>query len=359
MHSRKMTLVAMVAVLPVLAGTLACSDDDPITPAAPEPSPTGAISVDVSPDSCTAAWSLAGTGSNTFDGTGDSLLTGVVPGDYEIVWCDLDGYGPPDPPRETRSVTAGDTITFRITYVAAPPEPVKVLFLGSSYFFSNALVDLFAGLAEAKGREVEIDGHFPPGNYLDYHVTNATTDALIRSRVWDYVILQGVGRITAYPDDAHFNLRTVLGDLERKIHRLSGEAKVMFQMPWAFEDGMLWTPDGTDDYFAMQQKIYDQTLEHASDLDLVIAPVGWAWNSVMGENPPKHYLFLQDWNHPSLRGSYLMACVFYAAVFLESAEGGTYYGGLPAREASHFQAIGSNTVLDDLQLWHLGGNGSR
>ena len=65
-------------------------------------------------------------------------------------------------------------------------------------------------------------------------------------------------------------------------------------MPWAFEDGMVWYNGWTDDYFDMQQIIYDKTLQMADNIDFIIAPVGWAFKPVMEENNSLHYLYLSD-----------------------------------------------------------------
>lgn len=234
-----------------------------------------------------------------------------------------------------------------------PPsgEELQVLFLGSSYFSFNDLPGMFQNLAQAGGKKVVIRQVIPPGYYLDYHATSSI--GMINSREWDFVILQGVGRIVAYPKDAHFNLVSTLNSLEQTIHENSSSTEIMFCMPWAFEDGMLWTMGGTDTYFDMQQRIYDNTLTYPDLMDIVISPVGWAWNSIMLEEPPEHYLFMADWNHPTLRGSYLTACVIYSSVFRESVAGNSYLAGLPANEAGHFQTIASETVMDSLSLWSL------
>jgi hypothetical protein len=239
--------------------------------------------------------------------------------------------------------------------LSPPPDMTacQVLFLGSSYFAANDLPGLFEGLAGAMDREVEIEDVIPSGYYLDYHATNAASIYMINSRDWDFVILQGVGRIVAYPEDAHFNLVSVLSTLEDIIHDNCNSTEIIFCMPWAFEDGMLWTEGGTDTYFDMQQHIYDNTLTYPDLVDIAISPVGWAWNSIMLEEPPEHYLFLSDWNHPSLRGSYLTACVIYSSVFRESVAGSSYLGGLPGAEASHLQDAASTIVLDSLDLWRL------
>ena len=109
-----------------------------------------------------------------------------------------------------------------------------------------------------------------------------------------------------------------------------------------------------DTYADMQTKIYENTLQYSNDLDFVVAPVGWAWYTVLEENNyPLHYLHMSDWNHPSLKGSYLIACVIYSTIFQESSIGNTYYANLQEEEATYFQTVASNTVLDSLALWNI------
>ncbi len=95
------------------------------------------------------------------------------------------------------------------------------------------------------------------------------------------------------------------------------------------------------------------TLERRKEIGFLVAPVGWAWRTVISEHPALHYLFLSDYNHPSLRGSYLTACVLYVSVFKESVVGNGYHGGVPEEEAEYFQRVASRTVLDNLQLWNI------
>jgi hypothetical protein len=251
------------------------------------------------------------------------------------------------------SVTACSEDEPGFTLTPPPSGKTEILFIGSSYFAYNDLPGLFEQLAEAGGSEVYVMQVVPLGTYLDYHSTSGTTISMINSRDWDFVILQGVGRIVAYPEDASFDMVSVLNSLEQTIHANCDSTEIMFCMPWAFEDGMLWTEGGTDDYFDMQQHIYDNTLAYPDTVDMVISPVGWAWNAIMLEEPPRHYLFMSDWNHPSLLGSYLTACVIYSSVFRESVEGNSCRAGLTAEEASHFQSTASAIVMDELGLWGL------
>jgi len=125
-------------------------------------------------------------------------------------------------------------------------------------------------------------------------------------------------------------------------------------MPWAFEDGTLWLPGGTDTYFDMQKRIYNNSIKFADEIGLLIAPVGWAWNEVLTrkiKEPP--YLHLADYNHPSKKGSYLTACVLYATIFKEELKEINYFAGLPEDETKYFQSVASEIVLKDLELWNI------
>jgi hypothetical protein len=234
-------------------------------------------------------------------------------------------------------------------------EPYKILFIGSSYFAYNNLPGLFENLADHSGKSVNIDQQITVGFYLHDHANSSSTEAKINEQDWDYVILQGVGRITAYPDIyLDHPVRPALMTLRDKISENCESTKMVFCLPWAYEDGMTWLEGWTDTYEDMQIKIFENTLLYSDEVGFAIAPVGWAWYKVLEEkNYPLHYLHMSDWNHPSLKGSYLMACVIFSTVFVESSVGIHYFGGLSEQEANYFQTVGSNTVLDSLDLWNI------
>ena len=241
------------------------------------------------------------------------------------------------------------------------PEICKILFIGSSYFNYNNLPDMLKNLAETVEKEVFIDRSTKNGTYLDYHCTNPITEQKINEQEWDYVLLQGVCTNCGYPETYHqifppyeeHPLKPSLETLYQMIKANCERSKVVYCMPWAFEDGTLWLPGGTDSYFDMQQKIYNNTIKFADEIGLVIAPVGWAWNEVLKTKIKQlHYLHLSDYNHPSKRGSYLTACVLYATIFKEGLKEINYFADLPSDEAKYFQSVASEIVLNNLELWN-------
>lgn len=232
--------------------------------------------------------------------------------------------------------------------------PIEILFIGSSYFAFNNLPALFDSLATNSGKTVYIDSYIPSGHYLDNHASNPETEALINQRDWDYVILQGCGSLMAYPDSfPQHPVYPALVTLKEKIETNCENTQMIYCMPWAFEDGMTWM--GWPDTFSdMQEKIYETTILYSDEIEFPIAPVGWAWYDVLDSlDYPLHYLHLSDWNHPSVKGSYLMACVIYSSVYLESTENNSFYGELSDQEAIWFQQVASDIVLDNLELWKL------
>jgi len=233
-------------------------------------------------------------------------------------------------------------------------ESCKILFLGSSYFGYNDLPQLFKNLAESANKNVTIDSYNPGGMYLSDHAVSITSENYIDKHKWDYVVLQGVGRNTAYP--TYFTDHPVLPallELEKKIKANSESTKIVFCMPWAFEDGMTWY-GWPDNYEVMQKYIYQNTINFLTFIDLIIAPVGWAWYRVLEDkNYPLHYLHSNDWNHPSINGSYIMACVIFSTLFKENSTLSIYNSTLTSEDAAYFKEVSSEIVLNDLELWNI------
>ncbi|MBD3336808.1 MAG: SUMF1/EgtB/PvdO family nonheme iron enzyme [Candidatus Eisenbacteria bacterium] len=97
-----------------------CDDDDPV--GSPE---SGTIEIEQTPDELVAAaWSL--TGPQAAGGAGDSTLVEMPPGAYTATWDYVEGFL--TPLAATQTLTAGETITFRGTYVEdlAPAQFVRL-----------------------------------------------------------------------------------------------------------------------------------------------------------------------------------------------------------------------------------------
>ena len=252
-------------------------------------------------------------------------------------------------------LTLAITLFISCSQPLSSKEPVKILFIGSSYFNYNNLPEIFRQLSEQGGEVVHIEHHIPSGLFLADHVEHALTRSKIKSKRWDYVIIQGVGIVMAYPDSiTQHTFHPAMKSLMKSITRNSSSTKTVFCMPWAYEDGMAWKEGWGDNYDEMQQKIINTTMQYSEKMGFIVAPVGVAWSNVLKENGyPLHYLHLSDWNHPTKRGSYLMACLLYSTIFQESTVAIPYNAGLEQKEALYLREMGSNTVLDSIQHWNI------
>jgi hypothetical protein len=83
-----------------------------------------------------------------------------------------------------------------------------------------------------------------------------------------------------------------------------------------------------------------------------MAPVGEAWLIAKRQHPELE-LWQGDGSHPSEQGSYLAACVFYAAIFRQSPEGLRYIAHLPKETAKVLQTTAADVVLNKPQQWNL------
>ena len=103
----------------------------------------------------------------------------------------------------------------------------------------------------------------------------------------------------------------------------------------------------------MQQRLRESYLEMAFNDSASCAPVGMAWKASIAIDSTIN-LYSPDNSHPSIYGSYLTACTFYASIFKKSALGSSYWpNAIDSATAYSLQQIGSNTVLDSLAVWNI------
>jgi len=228
-------------------------------------------------------------------------------------------------------------------------QPIKVLFIGNSLTFYSNTPDIFTELSESSGKDVYVEGSLYGGASLNYHSTLWETTTKINSQKWDYVILQGSSYNIAFPENHHI-IKPPIVQLMSTIKANSDDTEIIFFLDWAMKNGV--TINGVEyTYDDFQWMIMEGTRQLSYELGLMIAPVGWAWLTVV-RNRPDIDLFHPDLGHPSYYGAYLSACVYFATIFGESLDS-EYIGNISYEEAKFLQSTGSRTVLDNLWLWNL------
>lgn len=238
----------------------------------------------------------------------------------------------------------------------------KVLFLGNSYTAVNNLPALVQGLAESAGYDIYVDKNTPGGYTLAFptngHLYNQTSLDKIAAEAWDYVVLQEQSQFPVI--EYYRNNYTFTGarELDSIIKQNNSCTQTMFYMTWGRKYGGQQCINGYcsvdfTDYAHMQDSLASAYLWMSNDLQTPVAPVGMAWKKSIIEYGDPVELFASDASHPSLAGSYLAACVYYAAIFHESPEGLSYNAGLEEEDAIYLQMIAAETVLNHLSIWNI------
>ena len=226
-------------------------------------------------------------------------------------------------------------------------DTTKCLFVGNSYTDVNNLPLLFKQLSASGGKIVYTEMSAPGGYTLEGHTQLQTTLDKINSRTWSYVILQEQSQ---YPVIPYYRNNSTVPNARKldSLIKLRGSS-TMFYMTWGRKYGGIqcinsYCSANFTNYFHMQDSLTAAYNMVSSLLNAQLAPVGSAWKRARSIDTTVE-LFDPDNSHPSLRGSYLAACVFYAKIFGISPVGLTYIAGLPQNEALWLQQIAADVVL--------------
>lgn len=235
----------------------------------------------------------------------------------------------------------------------------KVLFIGNSYIYSNNIPMILQQIAASYGDTLIYEESVPGGYTLEAHTTNTNTLNKIKSTNWDIVILQEQSQRPAFPDaqvasDTYPYARI----LDSLIKDNNSCTETMFYMTWGRKNGdaqncQFYPPLCT--YDGMQQKLRERYLQMAQNNSASVAPVGAAWKAVR-DSVPSIGLYVSDESHPSVAGSYLAACVFYASIFHRSPYGTSFTSSLSNQDAERLQYFSSKVTMDSLNQWQQHGN---
>lgn len=221
-----------------------------------------------------------------------------------------------------------------------PRACLRVLFIGNSYTFANDLPATLAALARAGGHKLETGMLANGGWTLAQHAASPATLEQLAAQRWDYVVLQEQSQAPAAERSRAASMYPAARALVEKI-RQARATPLLFQT-WAHRTG--WPEQGMPTYASMQVQIGAGYREIAGELKVRVVPAGDAWAASLARDPAAE-LWQADGSHPSEQGTYLAACVFYAALFGESPEGLSYRGNLSKESAQQLQAIAADTVL--------------
>jgi hypothetical protein len=233
----------------------------------------------------------------------------------------------------------------------------RALFLGNSYTAYNNLPQLVADAAASVG-DVLLFGSNTPGGYtLQGHSTNATSQALMATGTWDYVVLQEQSQAPSFPlSQVEAQVFPFAALLDDQIHAANPCAETVFFMTWGRKNGdasncATWPPVCT--YAGMDSLLNLRYRMMAEANDAILSPVGAVWRYIRTHYPTLE-LYQSDESHPSAAGSYAAACSFYAALFRKDPTAIAFNSSLPPADAALIRDAAKAVVFDSLLEWHIG-----
>lgn len=124
------------------------------------------------------------------------------------------------------------------TATAQTGKKIQVLFLGNSYTSVNNLPLMISNLASAAGDTLVFESNLPGGYTFQNHYSNNTSKTLIKSRHWDYVVLQAQSQEPSFPTDqvAFQTLPYAIG-LNNLIISNDSCTKTVFYETWGRKNG--------------------------------------------------------------------------------------------------------------------------
>lgn len=181
---------------------------------------------------------------------------------------------------------------------------MNVLFIGNSFTARNNLPDLIAGLAEAKGKSFDYRLISAGGASLRRHWNAGVALQAIQTGKYDCVVLQEQSTLPV-KNAARMHESVRLFDAAIR----AAKAKTVLYMTWARRTA----PDS-------QRAITEAYRSIGKELGATVVTVGEAWERFLSKHT-EPVLHDKDQSHPTLAGSYLAACVFFAVLFQQSPVG--------------------------------------
>ncbi len=225
-------------------------------------------------------------------------------------------------------------------------EELDVLFIGNSYTHYFDMPTLLEGMAESAGCRLNAEMVAPGGSRLKLHSHNGQTLAAIGSRSWDYVVLQNFSQLPSQPvKDVKKKTFPHVRKLVEAIRHNDPNTEILYYVTWGRRDGdkaNCGRHDAVCTFHGHAEALERGYSLYAEEFGGRLANVGGAW-ALAYRDPGAPFLPRQlydpDGSHPSLRGSYLAASVFFATIYGMSPVGLSYPQGLTESTARYIQRV--------------------
>jgi len=237
-----------------------------------------------------------------------------------------------------------------LSSAAYSQDETSILFIGNSFTGVNNLSDIVQQFCIFDGKPVYTFAHAPGGISVgdvfmgtDAHMNNPLVYDLIKSRDWDFVVLQdNQGRFAldsaVFPDPALSKVIEGHLKIRDSVHFYHPCAKMIWFSGWGLKE------DALTEWIDPIQINYRVLNDSAKD---VIAPIGTAWKTVINTRPAFE-LWSPDGMHPDMAGSYLTAAVIYGTISGNDVTINPFVHTLPVPDANYLKDIARMTLMDPL-----------
>lgn len=237
-------------------------------------------------------------------------------------------------------------------------QKLRVYFIGNSYTYTNDMPKMIADIAASMGDTLVYEDHTPGGWKWQNHWAPPADPcvAKIKTRYWDYVVLQEQSQMPAYGKLGPTHPTYIYAELFTKLIRDSAICSTpMFYMTWGYKNG-----DSANcpsilhmcTYLSMDSVLRARYMELADSFNAVVSPVG-AVRRYIRQHHPNIELYQSDGSHPSVEGTYAAACCFYAALFKKDPSLISFNSTVPATDAANIKMAAKKVVYDSLAYWGL------
>ena len=248
---------------------------------------------------------------------------------------------------------------------------LSVLMYGNSYTSANSLEMLVEDIVDSVGINGTVDANTGGGMTIADHRQKIGTigdqwNTSLRGSDWDYVVLQDQSQIPSLPTNDTNWQASKNGTVEASTEIEAEGAETVLFMTWGRRSGETspqWHQYNINQNFTvMQERLTEGYTRYAENISTAgntvwIAPVGLAFKTIHdaveanGTNATQsgnlfYDLYTGDGSHPSLKGSYLAACVMYSTMSGEVCVGSNDSVSIPSSVKLELQQAADDTVFN-------------
>lgn len=251
-------------------------------------------------------------------------------------------------------------ITFLLIICYLPAQaiarPLKILFVGNSITYYNDMPQTFRDIANQKGDSVLLTVYAPGGTGFQHHSIDPQVYNHLRTGGWDVIILQpgsneSVGVPPTQARETTLAQARIL--IDSALH-YSPCSRIMF---YEISYGVWGTSSAEVAQYNTTMNEIRTTNNYLSDsTSKSFVPAGEVLRHVWNQNPAQLLWGSAGDIHPNVRGSYLISCTFYSAIFNKPSYGSTIVPGIVAGDAAYYQQVADSVVLNHTSAWRIDTN---